>query len=133
MKHPGDKAPASPAPFTDAAAIRLDDWPKLTGWGIDDIYAWFTVDWQHNGTSLGNVRIGNIGTNDAKLMKLKVRAQIMDDNILYEPGGIAALRIRFHYRFSRTPGDDIIAVTELQLFADGTYLRQSNWLQKSTI
>lgn len=133
LKHPGDKAPASPAPFTDAAAIRLDDWPKLTGWGIDDIYAWFTVDWQHNGTSLGNVRIGNIGTNDAKLMKLKVRAQIMDDNILYEPGGIAALRIRFHYRFSRTPGDDIIAVTELQLFADGTYLRQSNWLQKSTI
>jgi N-acetyl-anhydromuramyl-L-alanine amidase AmpD/V8-like Glu-specific endopeptidase len=133
LKHPGDKAPASPAPFTDAATIRLDDWPKLTGWGIDDIYAWFTVDWQHNGTSLGNVRIGNIGTNDAKLMKLKVRAQIMDDNILYEPGGIAALRIRFHYRFSRTPGDDIIAVTELQLFADGTYLRQSNWLQKSTI
>ena len=133
LKHPNDKAPASPAPFTDAATIRLDDWPKLTGWGIDDIYAWFTVDWQHNGTSLGNIRIGNIGTNDAKLMKLKVRAQIMDDNILYEPGGIAALRIRFHYRFSRTPGDDIIAVTELQLFADGTYLRQSNWLQKSTI
>jgi N-acetyl-anhydromuramyl-L-alanine amidase AmpD/V8-like Glu-specific endopeptidase len=133
LKHPNDKAPANPAPFTDAATIRLDDWPKLTGWYVDDIYAWFTVDWQHNGLSLGNVRIGNIGTNDAKLMKLKVRAQIMDDNILYEPGGLAALRVRFHYRFSRTPGDDIIAVTELQLFADGTYLRKSDWLQKSTI
>ena len=133
LKHPGDKAPANPAPFSDATTIRLDDWPKLTGWGIDDIYAWFTVDWQYNGKSLGNVRIGNIGTNDAKLMKLKVRAQIMDDAVLYEPGGIAALKVRFHYRFSRTPGDDIIAVTDLQLFADGTYLRDGKYLQKSTI
>jgi Papain-like cysteine protease AvrRpt2/Trypsin-like peptidase domain/Protein of unknown function (DUF3238) len=133
LKHPNDKAPANPASFTDAATIRLDDWPKLTGWYVDDIFAWFTVDWQHNGLSLGNVRIGNIATNDAKLMKLKVRAQIMDDNILYEPGGLAALRVRFHYRFSRTPGDDVIGVTELQLFADGTYLRKSDWLQKSTI
>ena len=66
-------------------------------------------------------------------MKLKVRATIMDDAILYEPGGIAALRVRFHYRFSRTPGDDIIAITELQLFADGTYLRDSKFHQLSTI
>ena len=133
LKHPNDRAPAKPGPFTDAATIRLDDWPKLALYGIDDIYAWFTIDWQHNGKSLGNVRIGNIATNDAKGMKLKVRAQIMDDNILYEPGGIAALRVRFHYRFSRLIGDDIIAVTDLQLFADGTYLRESKWLQKSTI
>jgi N-acetyl-anhydromuramyl-L-alanine amidase AmpD len=133
IKHPNDKAPASPAAFTDAPTIRLDDWPKLALYGIDDIYAWFTVDWQHNGKSLGNVRIGNIATNDARGMKLKVRAQIMDDNILYEPGDIAALKVRFHYRFSRLVGADIIAVTELQLFADGTHLRDSKWLQKSTI
>jgi hypothetical protein len=133
LKHPNDKAPTKPAAFTDAPTLRLDDWPKLALYGIDDIYAWFAVDWQHNGTSLGNVRIGNVATNDARGMKLKVRAQIMDDNILYEPGGIAALRVRFHYRFSRLFGDDIIAVTELQLFADGTHLRASNWLQKSAI
>ncbi|HWH42704.1 MAG TPA: papain-like cysteine protease family protein [Usitatibacter sp.] len=133
LKHPDDKAPAQPAPFTDAPTIRLDDWPKLALYGIDDIYAWFTVDWQHNGKSLGNVRIGNIATNDARGMKLKVRAQIMDDNILYEPGGIAALRVRFHYRFSRLVGADIIAVTDLSLFADGTHLRDSKWLQKSVI
>lgn len=133
LKHPGDTAPANPAPFQDAASIELNDWPKLTGWGVDDIYAWFKVDWQYNGKSLGNIRIVNTGTNDARLMKLKVRAQIMDDAILYEPGGIAALRVRFHYRFSRTPGDDIIAITELQLFADGTYLRDSKFHQLSTI
>ncbi|MEO8751430.1 MAG: papain-like cysteine protease family protein, partial [Casimicrobiaceae bacterium] len=133
LKHPNDKAPAKPAAFTDAPTIRLDDWPKLALYGIDDIYAWFTVDWQHNGTSLGNVRIGNIATNDARGMKLKVRAQIMDDNILYAPGEIAALRVRFHYRFTRLVGADIIAVTDLQMFADGTHLRESNWLQKSTI
>jgi N-acetyl-anhydromuramyl-L-alanine amidase AmpD len=133
LKHPSDKVPASPALFTDAPTIRLDDWPKLALYGVDDICAWFTVDWQHNGKSLGNVRIGNVGSNAALGMKLKVRAQIMDDNILYEPGGIAALRIRFHYLFSRKVGSDIIALTELQLFADGTHLRESKWLQKSTI
>ena len=133
LKHPNDQAPAKPAAFTDAPTIRLDDWPKLALYGIDDIFAWFTVDWQYNGMSVGNVRIGNIATNDARGMMLKVRAQIMDDNILYEPGGIAALRARFHYRFSRLVGADIIAVTELQIFADGTHLRESNWLQKSAI
>jgi N-acetyl-anhydromuramyl-L-alanine amidase AmpD len=133
LKHPDDKAPAKPAPFTDAPTLRLDDWPKVALYGVDEIYAWFTVDWQHNGKSLGNVRIGNIATNDAVGMKLKVRAQIMDDNILYEPGGIAALRVRFHYRFSRLIGADIIAVTDLQMFADGTHLRESKWLQKSVI
>jgi N-acetyl-anhydromuramyl-L-alanine amidase AmpD len=133
IKHPGDKAPDKPAAFLDAPTIKLDDWPKLALYGIDDIYAWFTVGWQYNGKSLGNVRIGNIGTNDAKGMKLKVRAQIMDDNVLYAPGGIAALRIRLHYRFSRLVGDDILALTELQLFADGTHQRDSKWLQKSTI
>ncbi len=131
-KHPNDVAPTNPAPYRDATTIRLDKWP-VSGGVIDDISAWFSVDWQYNGTSLGNIRIGNIGTNDAIGWALHVRAQIMDDNILYQPGPCAALRVRFHYRFSRSIGSDVIAVTELHLYGDGTYEQSSQWLQSSAL
>lgn len=131
-KHPNDTTPANPAPFQDAATIKLDKWP-VSGGLIDDISAWFSIDWQFNGTSLGNVRIGNIGTNDAVGWGLHVRAQIMDDNILYPPNNCAALRIRFHYRFSRGIGADNIAVTDIHLFGDGTWETSSQWLQSSML
>jgi V8-like Glu-specific endopeptidase/cell wall-associated NlpC family hydrolase len=132
IKHPNDTPPANPAPFRDAATIKIDKWP-VSGGMADDISAWFSIDWQYNGLSLGNVRISNIGTNDAVGWSLHVRAQIMDDNIVYQPGGCAALRIRFHYRFSRGIGADNIAQTDVQLFGDGTYETKSNWVQSSAL
>ena len=131
-KHPDDVTPASPAPYHDAPTIRLDQWP-VSGGLIDDISAWFSIDWQYNGRSLGNVRITNVGTNDAVGWSLHVRAQIMDDNILYEPGGCAALRVRFHYRFSRGVGSDHIALTDLHLYGDGTHEIASQWVQADAL
>ena len=132
IKHPNDVQPSPSAAYRDATTIRLDSWP-VAGGLIDDISAWFSIDWQYNGKSLGNIRIGNIGTNDAIGWGLHVRAQIMDDNILYQPGSCAALRLRFHYRFSRSIGSDVIAVTEVHLFGDGTYEQSSSWLQASAL
>src|SRR5690606_39849074 len=63
IKHPGNVVPANPAPFQNGATIRLDDWP-VAGGVLDDISAWFQIDWQYNGQSLGNVEITNIGVND---------------------------------------------------------------------
>ena len=114
-----DAAPAGAQPFRDAPAIRLDTWP-VEGGLVDDISAWFSIEWQFNGRSLGNVRISNIGTNDAVGWSLHVRAQIMDDNILYQPGDCAALRIRLHYRFSRSIGSDVLAQADVHLFGNGT-------------
>jgi hypothetical protein len=57
----------------------------------------------------------------------------MDDNILYPPGDCAALRVRFHYRFSRGIGADNIAVTEVHLYGDGTYESSSHWVQSSAL
>jgi len=132
IKHPNDQAPANPAPFRDAPTIRLTGWPTAGGL-IDDIAADFSVDWQFNGRSLGNVRIGNIGVNDAIGWGLSVRAQIMDDNILYSPNNCAALRVRLYYRFTRSIGSDVIAVTDLHLFGDGTYEQSSRWEQASAL
>jgi hypothetical protein len=131
-KHPNDTPPENPVPYKDAATIKLDTWP-VSGGLADDISAWFAIDWQYNGRSLGNVRISNIGTDDAIGWSLHVRAQIMDDNILYEPGECAALRIRFHYRFSRGIGADNIAMTDVHLYADGTYETNSQWVQSSML
>lgn len=131
LKHPNDVAPASPAVFRDGPTIRLDNWPYVDALTSDRISAWFSVDWQYNDRSLGNVQISNIGTNGALLQGLQVDAKIMDDNIVYphESPRYAALRIRFNYRFTRAIGSDWIAITDLHLYGDGTYETSSRWVQ----
>jgi hypothetical protein len=127
LKHPNDIKPDPMPTFRDVPTIRLDNWPYMKSAIGDRIQAKFSVDWQVNGLSLGNVRIGNIGTNDAIGWGLKVEAKIMDDNILYS--GAAALRVNFNFLFTHTLGSDSIAVVELHLFADGTYSSTSRWEQ----
>ena len=131
MKHPNDVAPTPAPAFSDAPTIRLDDWPFIDVIRMDRLSAWFAVDWQYNGRSLGNVRISNVGTNGAMLRGLTVDARITDDNIVYPAANptFAALRIRFTYRFSKTIGSDSIAITDLHLYGDGTFEKTSHWEQ----
>lgn len=131
LKHPNDLPPSPPAAFQDAPPIRLNTWPYTDAVNTDRLSAWFSVDWQYNGKSLGNVQISNIGTNGAWLRGLQVDAKIMDDNIVYprENPTYAALRIRFHYRFTRLVGSDLVAITDLHLYGDGTYESSSRWEQ----
>jgi N-acetyl-anhydromuramyl-L-alanine amidase AmpD/V8-like Glu-specific endopeptidase len=126
-KHPNDTAPENAAPYKDAATIKLDKWPA-SGPTASDTSAWFAIDWQYNGLSLGNVRISNIGTNNAAGCALSVRARIVDDSIVYQPGGCAALAISFCYRFSQADGADNIAITDVHLYGDGTYESRSYWM-----
>jgi hypothetical protein len=131
LKHPNDQAPSPLSPFRDAPTIRLKDWPYVEALDGDRISADFTVDWQYNGTSLGNIRVSNVGTNGAILWKLKVKAQIMNDAILYpkESPRMAALRLRVYYQFTRAIGSDFIAVTDMHLFGDGSYDLDGHWEQ----
>lgn len=133
LKHPNDQAPANPPPFRDGPVIRLDRWPSVEIMPLfDQLSAWFTVEWQCNGRSLGNVRITNVGTNGALIGKLLVSARIMDDNILYPPNQPtqAALRIRFHYQFTGKLDSDEIAIVDLHLYANGTYDQSGRWEQQ---
>ena len=131
IKHPNDTPPSPALPFRDAATIRLNEWPYVEALDTDRISAWFSIDWQYNGKSLGNVLITNIGTNGALLRGLEVDAKIMDDNVVYPPASpvYAALRIRFSYRFTRPILSDSIAVTDLHLFGNGTYEQTGRWDQ----
>ncbi len=132
IKHPGNIVPSNPAPFQNAAPIMLNDWPTAGGL-VDDINAWFQIDWQYNGTSLGNVSITNIGVNDAVGWGLSVRARIMDDDRSHGSNGAAGLRLTFTYRFTRTIGSDVIAERHIQLYGDGTFEVSGDWIQASAL
>jgi hypothetical protein len=135
IKHTNDQAPGPAAGFHDATALRFTDWPKVENHLGDQISAGFSVEWQYNGRSLGNVRITNVATNDAVGWGLAVRGQIMDDNAVYasqdDPAvNVAALRVRLHYRFTRVVGADLIAVRDVHLFGDGTSETSGRWEQR---
>jgi Papain-like cysteine protease AvrRpt2 len=132
IKHPNDTAPANPGAFQDARPITLN-WPVLSDSYIDDISAFFRIDWQHNGKSIGNVRITNVGTNDAIGWSLAVRGTIMDDNRVHQPNGCAGLRITLHYHFTHVIGSDQIALCEIEIFGDGTSTRNCRWIQTSLL
>jgi len=139
FKHPNDTAPATRGTVRDGTAIRLTDWPIArvqiipgTDLITDDMSAGFVIDWQYDGKSLGNVRISPAGRpNDAIEWSLSVRAQIMDDNIVYPTDNPrhAALRIRFVYRFTHWIFRDQIAIRDVHLFGDGTYRLAARWEQ----
>lgn len=130
LKHPNDTAPSPLPAFQDGPVVRLVDWPSSGGL-VDSISAGFEVRWQHNGQSLGNVQISNVATNDAVGWGLTVKAQIMNDSIVYPRNAprFAALRIRFDYRFTRSIGSDALAWRELHLFGNGTYNLTGGWTQ----
>jgi V8-like Glu-specific endopeptidase len=134
MKHPGDQAPARPAPFQDASAIRLTEWPKVTNYLGDEISAGFEIRWQYNGQSLGNVQVSNIRTNDAVGWGLSVIVRIMDDNIVYPRNQptFAALRVRLDYTFTRSLGSDVLAHQIVHLFGNGRHNISHEWTQAST-
>ena len=133
LKHPNDRAPDPSPAFSDGPVIRLVGWPKFDVGRIDEISAGFEIAWQHNGKSLGNVQISNVGTNDAVGWGLHVKAQIMDDNIVYPRNNptFAALRIRFDYRFHAVVGSDRLAYREVHLFANGSYNLAGDWTQNT--
>lgn len=133
LKHPNDQAPDPAPPFHDGPVIRLVGWPKFDVGLVDEISAGFEIAWQYNGKSLGNVQISNVATNDAAGWGLHVKAQIMDDNIVYPRNNptFAALRIRFDYRFHAVVGSDRLAYREVHLFANGSYNLAGDWTQNT--
>ena len=130
LKHPDDVAPVPAAPLRDALTIRLDRWPHLDN-GQGEISAWFAVDWQFNGTSVGNIHIVNTGTTGTRLTGLSIEARIEDDPAVYPVNNptYAGVRIVFKYIFKAPTGRPATAKTSLHLLGDGTFEQRSDWEQ----
>jgi hypothetical protein len=143
VKHPADREPSGAQADYHDAVIELDQWPVVGGtFGADDIYAWFRIRWQYNGTSLGRVYVEPRGTDDAMGWGLTVTGTIEDDARLYPrdahasvPGAaqVPALHLVMHYVFDETIADDQVAVTRVTLYADGTHDIASEWIQHSRL
>jgi V8-like Glu-specific endopeptidase len=100
----------------------------------DRIEADFEIRWQANGHSLGNVELTNTKTNDAVGWGLEVKGTIMDDAAAYvrppSADKLAALKVRFYYRFTRGIGSDQIAIQDITLYSDGTHDETGRWTQE---
>jgi hypothetical protein len=128
LKHPDDIPPAPAALLRSASTIRLDRWPHLDN-GQGEISAWFTVDWQFNGKSVGNVQIANAGATGTTLTELSVEARIEDDPVTYPQSNPthAAVLVTFKYLFRATDGSNDIAKATLHLMGDGNFEQTSVW------
>ena len=131
LKHPNDVPPSPMPAASDGRVIRLTDWPIVEAGIHGTTSAGFEIGWQYNGKSVGNIAISNVSTTDAVLWGLAVKAHIINDAIVYprENPAFAAIKIRFEYRFSRTVGDDLIAIRDVHLFGNGAYNIDGHWEQ----
>ncbi|HJQ31286.1 MAG TPA: papain-like cysteine protease family protein, partial [Pyrinomonadaceae bacterium] len=131
LKHPGNN-PANQGTATfSTRTVSVPGLRVSTVLGIDQIYADAEITFQYNGRSLGNVQIAITQSNDAYSQGLVVRANIMDEaNVFTRPPSteqFAAIKVRFHYRFTSPIQDDKIGIIDFVLFGDGTFNRQSRW------
>jgi hypothetical protein len=139
IKHPNDKAPAGDAVYQDGA-IALDQWPRMAGASAaEDVFAWFRIRWQYNGTSLGHIYVEPRGNDRARGHGLVVTGNIEDDPQLYPRSGAAtatgadqvpALHVVMKYAFD-AGRDSHIATNRVTLYADGTHQIDSAWTQQA--
>ncbi len=126
---PGVKmaAQSAVAPMQSAETIELTNWPYCDHANGTRASAWFTVDWKFSGQSLGQVRISPAGSHQGS-EPLRVEARIEDGTS--RDATTTSLVVRFAYHFSTADGADVVALTELKLYSDGSIDQNSNWTSR---
>jgi N-acetyl-anhydromuramyl-L-alanine amidase AmpD len=127
---PGMKmgAQSAVAPLQSAETIQLSNWPYCDHAGGGRSAAWFTVDWKFSGQALGQVRISSTGTQQGP-QPLRVEARIEDGK--NRDASTVSLAVRFTYHFSTTEGPEVVALTDLVLYSDGSIDQRSNWTSQA--
>jgi len=91
-----------------------------------DIQLPLTVTWRYSEGSVGDVAIRAGAPRSVAGWTTSVSAEIAGGP---DQGAVATLDVVVRYTFGRADRPDIVAVTELALFGDGTYNRQHRWQQ----
>jgi N-acetyl-anhydromuramyl-L-alanine amidase AmpD len=115
---------AAVAPMQSAETIHLSNWPYCDHANGSRASAWFAVDWKFSGQALGQVRITPSGTQQGPY-PLRVEARIEDGK--GRDGSTVSLVVRFTYHFSTADGPEVVALTDLILYGDGSIDQRSNW------
>ena len=96
-------------------------------------YADFEVSFSYNGASVGFVEVSTTGTGDGWGWGLVVKENLTQDPQSYTDRStgspLAALKLRFHYRFDRSLGSDSIGIQDLTLFGNGGHAFSERWTQ----
>lgn len=127
---PGVKMAAQTAiaPMQSAETIQLSNWPYCDHANGSRAAAWFSVDWKFSGQALGQVRISPSGTQQGS-QPLRVEARIEDGR--NRDASTASLVVHFTYHFSTAEGPEVVALTDLVLYSDGSIDQRSNWTSRA--
>lgn len=129
-QHDGLRRPAAAGtgPIVTPAAertIRLDDWP-LVRLPDGDVRLPVTVSWRYNAGAVGDVAIYAGDPGVVAGWTLAVTASVVDGA---DTASSASLGVNVRYVFGHTGAPDIVALSQLTLFGDGTYQRHDRWEQ----
>ena len=135
LKHPDNDTSKAGSSSYQSKTLTVPGPRVATVAGLDEIYADCEIDFQFNGTSLGNIQIAVTKANDAAGAGLVVTAEIMEDANLYttKPPSNArfvAMKIRIHYRFTNLIWGDVIAIRDMVLYGNGSWSDRWRWTQR---
>src|SRR5262249_38896938 len=116
------------APMQSAETIQLSNWPYCDHADGGRACAWFTVDWKFSGQALGQVRITSSGTQQGPY-PLRVEARIQDGKS--RDVTTVSLAVPSTCHFSTAAGPEVVAVTDLVLYSDGSIDQKSNWVSQA--
>lgn len=106
-------------------SVNLDDWPYVPA-GEGEARLPLMVSWRYANGAVGDVRVNAGEARSMPGWTHRVTADITEGP---ETPQVAAVRIIVCHKFGSSGRPEIVAVTELTLFGDGTYQRQDRWEQ----
>jgi hypothetical protein len=116
---------ALPSPNGNARVrqVRLDEWPYVPGEGGDTRLP-IQISWEYDKGAVGNVRIGAGQASAANGWTLDATADITDSPA---SNGMAAVNVTVRQRFRHSGEPDVVAVSDMTLFGDGSFQRADRW------
>jgi uncharacterized protein YycO len=124
LHRPPQMAAGAGATTTDRM-VRLDDWP-LVHPPEGEMQLPLTVAWRYNAGGVGDVAVHPGEARSIPDWTLAVTSAITEGP---DTPATAALTVNIRHVFGRAGKPDIVGVSELTLFGDGTYARQDRWEQ----
>ena len=131
--HPGGGTSSPSSAAWQRRTIPIEGFWTENGLG-QKTYANFEVSFSYNGASVGYVEVSTTAVDDAWTWGLTVKETMTQDPQPYRDrttgNALAALKLRFHYRFDHSPAADEIAIQDLVLFGNGEHSLSGRWTQQ---
>ena len=105
--------------------------PRTTTLAGTDFGADFEIEWDSNGSSIRNVVISTVGTDDWALASLDIQARIVDEPNAFtfppDTTPVAAIHVRFDYHFHLHLQSDRFCITNQTLYGNGQTAATYDW------